>query len=79
MSMCKDEDKAFRFAAGGEVAWRINSKLKQEYTRYGNKNPLKYRGDFDLKPFLFSAVASMGYGPLNDYAKYGLNPLFQSG
>ena len=76
----KDEDKAFRVAIGAQASWRINSKLKQQYTTAnGDRNTLKFKGDYDLNPFLFHAVTSIGYGPVNVFAKYGLNPLFQDG
>ncbi|MEZ4721473.1 MAG: outer membrane beta-barrel protein [Flavobacteriales bacterium] len=73
----KDEDKAFRFAAGGQISWRIGSKLKQEYSLAGETFKPKVKSDFDLNPFLFHAVASVGYGPINIYANYGLNTLFE--
>jgi hypothetical protein len=72
----QDEDKAFRLAFGGQASWRIGSRLKQEDVG-GRK--VKIRSDYDLNPFLFHAIASVGYGPLNLYANYGLNPLFKSG
>ena len=75
----KDEDKAFRIAAGGQVSWRIGSRLKQQYEFQGQTFKPRVRSDFDLTPFLFHATASVGYGPFNVYAKYGLNPLFKSG
>lgn len=78
-STSKDEDKAFRFAAGGQVSWRIASKLKQQYTLQGDTKTLKDKNDFDLNPFLFHAVASAGYGPVNLFASYGLNELFKPG
>lgn len=74
----KDEDKAVRFAVGGQVSWRIASRLKQEYTAGGETFKPRVRSDYNLTPFLFHAVASVGYGPINIYANYGLNPLFQS-
>ncbi|NQV52336.1 MAG: PorT family protein [Flavobacteriales bacterium] len=75
----KKEEKAFRFAAGGQVSWRMGSRLKQRYSENGDNNTLKYKSDFDLNPFLFHATASIGYGPVNVYANYGLNSLFQNG
>lgn len=75
----KDENEAFRFAIGGQVSWRIGSRLKQEYSIDGNTFKPRVRSDYDLTPFLFHATASAGYGPVNIYAKYGLNPLFQNG
>ncbi len=75
----KDEDKAFRLAVGGQVSWRIGSRMKQRYDFNGSTFKPVVRSDFDLTPFLFHATAAVGYGPLNIYAKYGLNPLFQSG
>lgn len=75
----KDEDKAFRFAAGGQVSWRIGSKLKQQFTENGLTHKPKIKSDYDLNPFLFHAIASVGYGPVNVVASYGLNPLFEPG
>ena len=74
----KDEDKAFRLAFGGQVSWRISSRLKQEYTSGGEIYKPRVRSDYNLTPFLFHAIASVGCGPINIYANYGLNPLFQS-
>lgn len=75
----QDEDKAFRIAVGGQVSWKINSKLKQRYTVLGETYKPKIKSDYDLNPFLFHATASVGYGPVNVYANYGLNTLFESG
>jgi hypothetical protein len=75
----KKEEKAFRLAAGAQVSWRIGSRLKQQYELNGDRNTLKFRGDYDLNPFLVNAIASIGYGPINVYANYGLTPLFQGG
>lgn len=74
----KSENKALRFATGAQVSWRIGSKLKQEFSRAGDTVKPRVRSDFDLTPFLFHAVASVGYGPINVYANYALNPLFES-
>lgn len=75
----EDEDKAFRLAFGGQVSWRVGSKLKQRYTLQGETYTPKIKSDYDLNPFLFQAVASVGYGPVNVYANYGLNSLFAAG
>lgn len=75
----KDENKAFRIAAGAQVSWRIGSRLKQEFVANGETYKPKVRSDFDLNPFLFHAIAAVGYGPVNVFASYGLNPLFQAG
>jgi hypothetical protein len=74
----KDEGKAFRFAAGGQVSWRIASKLKQQYNFGGQTFKPRIKSDYDLNPLLFHAIASMGYGPINLVATYGLNTLFES-
>ncbi|GAB5539335.1 MAG: hypothetical protein Salg2KO_14380 [Salibacteraceae bacterium] len=73
----KDENKAYRFAVGGQVSWRIASRLKQEYSLAGQRFKPRIRSDYDLNPFLFHAIASVGYGPVNIYANYGLNTLFE--
>lgn len=74
----KDENKAFRFAFGGQASYRLGSKLKQQYSDGGNTQTLKYKDDYDLNPFLLHAIASVGYGPMSLFASYGLNPLFKS-
>lgn len=73
----KDEDKAFRLAFGGQISWRIGSRLRQQYSFQGQTFKPRIRTSYDLNPFLFHAVASVGYGPLNIYANYGLNTLFE--
>ena len=75
----KDEDKAFKLAVGAQASWRIGSKLKQQFASEGLTYKPKIKSDFDLNPFLFHAVASIGYGPVNVVASYGLNTLFESG
>jgi hypothetical protein len=74
----KDENKAFRLAFGGQVSWKIASRLKQQYNKGGQTFKPRIKSDYDLTPFLFHAVASAGYGPVNIYANYGLNNLFKS-
>lgn len=73
----KVQKKAIRFAAGGQVSWRMGSKLKQQYDSAGETHKPKIKSDFDLNPFLFHAIAAVGYGPVNVFASYGLNPLFE--
>lgn len=74
----KEENKAFRFAAGAQVSWRIASKLKQQYNMGGLTYKPRVKSDYDLTPFLFHAIASVGYGPVSLFATYGLNTLFES-
>ena len=78
-STSEDQSKAFRLAAGGQVSWRVGSRLKQKYTENGETVKPKVKSDYNLNPFIFSAVASVGYGPINVYANYGLNTLFEDG
>lgn len=78
-STSQDQSKAFRLAAGGQVSWRVGSRLKQKYTMDGDVIKPKVRSDYNLNPFLFSAIASVGYGPVNIYATYGLNTVFEDG
>lgn len=79
LSTNKDQDKAFRIAFGAQLSWRVSSKLKQRYTMQGETYTPKIKSDYDLNPFLFHAIASIGYGPINVYANYGLNTLFSQG
>ncbi len=78
-STSEDQSKAFRLAAGGQIGWRIGSRLKQKYVQNGETVKPKVRSDYNLNPFTFSAIASVGYGPVNLYATYGLNTLFEDG
>lgn len=73
----EDQSKAIRFAFGGQVSWRIGSRLKQKYSQNGETVKPKVKSDYNLNPFLFHAIASVGYGPLNVYANYGLNTVFE--
>lgn len=74
----KDENMAIRFAFGGQVSWKIASQLKQQYNSGGQTLKPRIKSDYDLTPFLFHALATVGYGPVNIYANYGLNDLFES-
>lgn len=76
-STSKKESRALRFAAGAQVSWRMGSKLKQQYNIGSETYKPKVRSDYDLNPFLFHAVAAVGYGPVNVFASYGLNTLFE--
>ncbi|GAB4376099.1 MAG: hypothetical protein Kow0075_02950 [Salibacteraceae bacterium] len=75
----KDESKAFRLAGGVTASWRVGSRLKQRYSFAGETYKPVIRSNFDLNPFLFHAMASIGYGNFSLVCSYGLNTLFEKG
>ena len=68
----------FHISAGVVVGWRINTMYKQRY-RDDGKHKDKTYGNWNVEPFRFNAMVRMGYGGLNLFATYGLNPLFSKG
>lgn len=50
----KDENKAFRLAFGGQVSWKIASRLKQQYNKGGQTFKPRIKSDYDLTPISIS-------------------------
>ena len=68
----------FHISAGVVVGWRIDTMYKQRY-RDDGKHKDKTKGNWNVEPFRFNAMVRLGYGGLNLFATYGLNPLFSKG
>lgn len=68
---------AFHMAAGLNVGLRLRSHTKQVYHINGNKQKDKDFNDFHLSPFRYEALARVGWGRINLFASYALNPLFR--
>lgn len=77
----KDSKRGFHFWAGAIGAYRIGSKVKQDYELTGvNTNEIEVRtkGHYHLNPLLLYATFGIGYGKhFTLFANYGLNTLFE--
>lgn len=72
----KNSENNFHIAGGIEFAYRIHSVTKQKYDLKDKHYSGKQRDDYNLAPFLYSAVARIGYNNFSVFANYGLNRLF---
>ncbi len=67
-------------SGGINTGIRLGSHTKQVSAKIdGNKDKVKEHSDFYLNPFRFDATARLGWGPVNLFASYALNPLFRDG
>ena len=69
----------FHIAAGVVVGWKIGGMYKQRYENESGKHKDKTYGNFNVNPFRFNAMVRMGYGSVNLFATYSINPLFREG
>lgn len=72
----QDKEKAFHVAIGLVGGYKIGSKLKQVYDKDGTRLVNKFKDDFNLAPFKYSATARIGYGKFNLFATYALSDMF---
>ena len=56
---------------------RVSSWSKQKYEFNDSKSERRTWDDFNLAPFRWSAMVKLGYGPVNLFATYQLNQMFQ--
>lgn len=75
----KYRKNSFHIAAGVTVGWRIGGMYKQRYRNESGKHKDKTYGSFNVQPFRANAMVRVGYGGLNLFATYSLNPLFVKG
>jgi len=68
----------FHIAAGVVIGWKIRTMYKQRYRDEGKHKDKTY-GNWNVQSFRFNAMVRLGYGGLNLFATYGLNPLFRDG
>ena len=68
----------FHIAAGVVIGWRIGGMYKQRYRNESGNHKDKTYGDFNVQPWRFNAMVRVGFGGLNLFATYGINPLFRS-
>lgn len=69
----------FHIAMGVVIGWRIETMYKQRYHNEGGKQKDRTIGDFNMHPFRYNAMVRVGYGGLNLFATYALNPMFRTG
>ncbi len=69
----------FLLGAGGFVGYRIKSWTKLKYTSEGTTYKDKEDGSYNMENFLYGLQGTIGYGDLEFFAKYNLNPLFKTG
>jgi len=68
----------FALGAGGFVGYRIKSWTKLKYTNEGTSYKEKEDGSYNLENFQYGLQGTVGYGNLELFAKYNLNPLFKA-
>ncbi len=73
----KSSSNNTHFAIGFEFECRIHSVTKQKKELNGKHYKIKQRDDFNLQPFMYSAVARFGYKNLTVFANYGMSRLFR--
>ena len=71
------DHRGFHIAAGFNLGVRLRSHTKQVYRHDGSRQKDKEYKDFYLAPFRYDATARIGWGRINLFATYALNPLFR--
>ncbi len=69
--------RGFHIAAGFNLGVRLRSNTKYVYSFDGSRQREKDYKDFYLAPFRYDATARIGFGRINLFATYALNPLFR--
>ena len=68
----------FYMSAGIQGGYRLRSHTKVEYRNAdGDKQRDRAREDFHLVPIRLDAIGQIGWGRLNFFATYSLNPMFK--
>ncbi|GAB3669860.1 hypothetical protein GCM10027594_34550 [Hymenobacter agri] len=68
----------FVLSAGGFAGYRIKSWTKLKYTSEGTTYKDKDSGGYNMENFLYGLQGTIGYGDLEFFAKYNMNPLFKT-
>jgi hypothetical protein len=71
------KNNTFHMLFGVVGGVRVSSWSKQKYEFNDSKSERKTWDDFNLSPFRWSAMVKLGYGPVNLFATYQLNQMFQ--
>lgn len=67
----------FHIAVGAELDYRIFSVTKQIYELDDKHMKIKQKDPFHLEPFVYNAIARIGYNKVSIYASYGFTRLFK--
>lgn len=70
------DGRNFHFAVGGYAGLFLGAQTKK---KYGNGDKVKVNDDYNLERFRYGAMARIGFGGLELYAKYDLSPMFAEG
>lgn len=77
LNTSKNPRKNFHIAVGAELLYRIFAVTKQTYEKDDKHYKIKQRNAFHLEPFIYNAVARIGYNNISVYATYGFTRLFK--
>lgn len=76
-SSVKEDEDAFKLAAGVQLGYLMSSHVKQKWGDRGQKEKRKTKGDYGMSDYRYGYVVQFGYGDLNIYAKYYPTPVFK--
>ena len=68
----------FKIGLGGYAGFNIGERQKLKYKVDGDKKKDKLKGDYNTNDFVYGLSAYFGWGGATVYAKYDLNPIFQT-
>jgi Outer membrane protein beta-barrel domain len=68
--------KSFRFAIGGKVGIRVDSKTKIKYKSEGITSKVKIKNDLHIEQFRYGVYVRFGYGSFNFWVYKALSGLF---
>ena len=70
-------DKSFRFGIGGYGGLNIGTRQKLKYSENGDRIKDKLKRDYNTNNFIYGLSAYAGFGGVQLYMKYDLNPIFK--
>ncbi len=68
----------FRVGLGGYAGFNLGTRQKLKYSRDGNKFKDKLKRDYNTSNFIYGLSGYMGFGDVQLYLKYDLNPIFKN-
>jgi hypothetical protein len=70
-------DKSFRLGIGGYGGFNIGTRQKLKYSENGDRVKDKFKRDYNTNDFIYGLSAYAGFGGVQLYMKYDLNPIFK--
>lgn len=70
--------KKFRVGLGGYAGFNLGKIQKLKYKENGDRVKQKIKHDFNTNEFIYGLSAYVGWGDMALYAKYDLNPIFET-